>query len=99
MIISFYSYKGGVGRSQLCANVAAYLCFKKGKKVLLWDWDFEAPGLHYFFEKTNDDVNNHGTIEMFENYVRLMRSNPKVEEKDIKFYLPNQLFILRKVKW
>ena len=95
MIISFYSYKGGVGRSQLCANVAAYLCFKKGKKVLLWDWDFEAPGLHYFFEKKNEDVKNDGTIEMLENYVRLMRSNPKVEEKDIQFLSSESIIHLK----
>lgn len=73
MIISFYSYKGGVGRTQLCANIAAYLCYQKNKRVLLWDWDFEAPGLHYFFDKTNDDINSSGTLELLENYLAIMR--------------------------
>ena len=74
MIVTFYSYKGGVGRTQLCANIAAYLCYYKSKKVLLWDWDFEAPGLHYYFGKQNDDIVTAGTLELLEQYTRHMRS-------------------------
>ncbi|MCB1037263.1 MAG: restriction endonuclease, partial [Acidobacteria bacterium] len=43
-VTTFYSYKGGVGRSLLLANVGWLLA--SGKKVLLWDLDVEAPGLH-----------------------------------------------------
>lgn len=43
-VISFYSYKGGVGRSLLAANMAVALA-REGK-TLLWDMDVEAPGLH-----------------------------------------------------
>ena len=86
MIISFYSYKGGVGRSQLCANVASYLCHKRGKKVLLWDWDFEAPGLHYFFGLDNKEIVSPGTIEMLDAYCDMMRtSKTEITESDIKF--------------
>jgi len=42
--ISFYSYKGGVGRSMALANVAALLS-KRGRRVLVVDFDLEAPGL------------------------------------------------------
>lgn len=83
MNISFYSYKGGVGRSQLCANTAAFLCYKKGKKVLLWDWDFEAPGMHFFFSKKTEEINNVGTLELFQQYVRVMRTNPNVIQEDL----------------
>jgi len=41
---SFYSYKGGVGRSLALANVAALLV-KRGHRVVLFDFDLEAPGL------------------------------------------------------
>src|SRR3954469_15713569 len=51
-IVSFYSFKGGVGRSMALANVAALLC-KAGKSVLVVDWDLEAPGLHKFFESSS----------------------------------------------
>ncbi|MBK4738927.1 MinD/ParA family ATP-binding protein [Noviherbaspirillum pedocola] len=44
-IIAFYSHKGGVGRSLSLANTAIALA-KKGKKVLMLDFDLEAPGLH-----------------------------------------------------
>ena len=47
-IITFYSYKGGVGRSMALANVATLLS-KWGKRVLMIDWDLEAPGLENFF--------------------------------------------------
>src|SRR6266498_560482 len=49
-IITFYSYKGGTGRSMALANVACILA--KGPaaaRVLMIDWDLEAPGLHRFF--------------------------------------------------
>ena len=46
--ITFYSYKGGVGRSLLVANVATYLA-TLGKRVFAIDFDLEAPGLHYKF--------------------------------------------------
>lgn len=47
-IITFYSYKGGVGRTMSLANVA-FLAAANGKKVLVMDWDLEAPGLAYYF--------------------------------------------------
>ncbi|MBS1511799.1 MAG: tetratricopeptide repeat protein [Bacteroidetes bacterium] len=52
--ITFYSYKGGVGRSMALVNIAC-LAAKENKKILLIDCDLEAPGLHQFF-KTNDDA-------------------------------------------
>jgi MinD-like ATPase involved in chromosome partitioning or flagellar assembly len=46
--ITFYSYKGGVGRSLALANIASRLA-EFGKQVCLLDFDLEAPGLHYKF--------------------------------------------------
>jgi MinD-like ATPase involved in chromosome partitioning or flagellar assembly len=50
-IMTFYSYKGGVGRSMTLANVACLLARRFSQKVLMIDWDLEAPGLHWFFQK------------------------------------------------
>jgi hypothetical protein len=47
-IVTFYSYKGGVGRSFAMANVATILA-RWHFKVLCIDWDIEAPGLSYYF--------------------------------------------------
>ena len=44
--ITFYSYKGGVGRTLVVANIARYLA-RLGQKVVAVDFDLEAPGLHY----------------------------------------------------
>jgi WD40 repeat protein/cellulose biosynthesis protein BcsQ/energy-coupling factor transporter ATP-binding protein EcfA2 len=48
-IYTFYSYKGGVGRSMCLANVATLLA-KWGRRVLIIDWDLEAPGIEEYFK-------------------------------------------------
>lgn len=50
-IITFYSYKGGTGRSMTLANVACLLARTQtpNRPVLVVDWDLEAPGLHRYF--------------------------------------------------
>src|SRR5258708_1786754 len=47
-IMTFYSYKGGTGRSMALANFA-WLLAASGRRVLAIDWDLEAPGLHRYF--------------------------------------------------
>lgn len=48
-IITFYSYKGGVGRTMCLANVSIMLA-QWGYNVLVVDWDLEAPGLENFYK-------------------------------------------------
>jgi cellulose biosynthesis protein BcsQ len=48
IVYTFYSYKGGAGRTMALANTAALLA-KWGNSVLVVDWDLEAPGLERFF--------------------------------------------------
>lgn len=71
-IITFYSYKGGTGRTMALANVACVLAKKqeedKGKGVLMIDWDLEAPGLYRFFQnaftrRTSDEANPDAWLE------------------------------------
>jgi tetratricopeptide (TPR) repeat protein len=49
MIATFYSFKGGVGRSMAVANVADLLA-RQGLRVLVVDFDLEAPGLEQYFQ-------------------------------------------------
>ena len=51
--ITFYSYKGGVGRSMAVVNIGCLMA-KSGYKVLMMDWDLEAPGLDTFFSDSLD---------------------------------------------
>lgn len=48
-IVTFYSFKGGTGRTMALANVA-WILAANGKRVLVADWDLESPGLHKFFQ-------------------------------------------------
>ena len=47
-LFTFYSYKGGTGRSMTVANIA-WILASNGKRVLVLDWDLEAPSLHRYF--------------------------------------------------
>ncbi len=46
-VTTFYSFKGGVGRSMALANAAVELA-QRGRRVLVVDFDLEAPGLDTF---------------------------------------------------
>ena len=47
-VVTFYSFKGGTGRTMALANVA-WLLASSGKRVLAVDWDLESPGLYRYF--------------------------------------------------
>jgi tetratricopeptide (TPR) repeat protein/cellulose biosynthesis protein BcsQ len=71
-VITFYSYKGGTGRSMALANTGCILAKRIGStgKILLIDWDLEAPGLHRFFgpffKVADEEVQSRpGLIELF----------------------------------
>lgn len=73
MIYTFYSYKGGVGRSMALANVAQWF-YLQGLRVVMIDWDLEAPGLENFFFTSEQELENvHcqiGLIDMLMSYKR-----------------------------
>ena len=72
-ITTFYSYKGGVGRSMALANVAQVLAERYGKRVLMIDWDLEAPGLHRFF-RVDDQQIKKGLLDMIDDYKQMLRT-------------------------
>lgn len=47
-IISIHSYRGGTGKSNLTANLAACLAMG-GKRVAVVDTDIQSPGIHMLF--------------------------------------------------
>ncbi|MFN5898724.1 MAG: AAA family ATPase, partial [Planctomyces sp.] len=69
-ILTFYSYKGGTGRSMSLANIAWILAMN-GHRVLMIDWDLEAPGLHRWFGPLLEDPelqDSRGVIEFFTDF-------------------------------
>ena len=72
MIVTFYSYKGGVGRSMAMANIADILA-RHGLKVLMVDFDLEAPGLEQFFQINVEGVRRHaGLLDLLLEYKQSM---------------------------
>lgn len=61
-VITFYSYKGGVGRTLALANTAALLA-QWGYRVLCVDWDLEAPGLHLYYKPWLETPSHPGLTE------------------------------------
>ncbi len=53
MNITFYSYKGGVGRSLLLSNIAVEI-IKRGRDVVCIDFDLEGGALHKIFDISLD---------------------------------------------
>src|SRR5258705_6268790 len=69
-VITFYSYKGGTGRTMALANVA-WILAANGKRVLVVDWDLESPGLHRFFHPFIDPqvlASTGGVIELIREF-------------------------------
>ena len=95
-IITFYSYKGGVGRSLALANVA-WILAANGLRVLAIDWDLEAPGLLAFFRPFLDDPTSasmRGMIDLLQDQA-LSAANASVRDApDVEI-----LSYLQSVKW
>jgi MinD-like ATPase involved in chromosome partitioning or flagellar assembly len=69
-IVTFYSYKGGTGRTMALANVA-WILAGSGRRVLAVDWDLESPGLHRFFHPFLDlgvVADTPGVIDLIRSY-------------------------------
>ena len=80
-VTTFYSFKGGVGRSLLLANVGAILA-RRGRRVLLWDLDVEAPGLHEIPALTPQPMPGDGFMEWVRDWQRRGMRKPK--DRDLK---------------
>ncbi|MBJ8454422.1 AAA family ATPase [Acinetobacter bereziniae] len=61
-VVTFFSYKGGVGRTTSLALTATFLA-RTGKNVFVMDCDFEAPGLINFFNSSQVENCKNGLIE------------------------------------
>ncbi len=103
-IITFYSYKGGAGRSMSLANVA-WILASNGKRVLTVDWDLEAPGLHRYFRPFLLDqelTSSEGILDLVLDYaVEAITPAGSDKERSKDWYLPfaNILRYAVTLKW
>jgi predicted acylesterase/phospholipase RssA/Mrp family chromosome partitioning ATPase len=88
VIFTFYSYKGGVGRSMALANVAELLV-QRGLHVLMIDFDLEAPGLERFFADPTANPGlslamrgHRGVIDLLVSY-RSLQLLPRLESEPL----------------
>lgn len=54
-IISFHSFRGGTGKSNITANTA-YTLAKRGYRVGIFDTDIQSPGIHVILNVNEEDV-------------------------------------------
>jgi len=89
VIITFYSFKGGVGRSMALANIAELL-YKRGLRVLMIDFDLEAPGLEGYFDvpgtamKPTEVACRSGVIDMLMSFIELRPFRPPVPPRGLE---------------
>lgn len=106
MIYTFYSYKGGVGRSMALANVAEWF-YRQGLRVIMIDWDLEAPGLENFFYSSETELDivrsQLGLIDLLLSYKRIWprlrlpstQDASAQQNVEAKEHTPDNLQILR----
>jgi MinD-like ATPase involved in chromosome partitioning or flagellar assembly len=79
LITTFYSYKGGVGRTMAVANVGRLAAAEaRGVPTLLIDWDLDAPGLHEYFPEAGSATK--GLVEYFLDAATRLETDPGFRE-------------------
>jgi CobQ/CobB/MinD/ParA nucleotide binding domain len=89
-VVTFYSYKGGTGRSMALANLAWVLA-TAGKRVLTIDWDLEAPGLHRYFHPFLSDpelTSTAGVIDFIIRFIEAASAQPADGTVPDDWYMP-----------
>jgi cellulose biosynthesis protein BcsQ len=56
LVVTFYSFKGGVGRSTALGLVAGILA-TRNRRVVMVDFDLEAPGISVLFQNDLETIN------------------------------------------
>lgn len=95
-VTSFYSFKGGVGRTT-ATILTALLLARDGKKVLLIDFDLEAPGLASIFahqaNNTEQLLGVKGVIDFMIDFDANRRDFDKINIDDYYFVNNSQVLV------
>ncbi|MCG3701633.1 AAA family ATPase [Aliarcobacter butzleri] len=85
--VLFYSFKGGVGRTQTMLNIAKYLSKTKNKKVAIVDFDIYAPGISYLANFGSDKEDKNYLLEYLLKLVDGIPTKLYYEEHEKNLYL------------
>ncbi len=88
LFVTFYSFKGGVGRTLALLNVACILA-GLGRRVLMIDFDLEAPGLTHFQDKQIEagvSRQQPGLVDAIDDFLDDPRISPLGDEEPEGFF-------------
>lgn len=92
-IVCYYSFKGGLGRTTALA-LTSILLARKGKKVLIMDFDLEAPGLASVFSDQESEISKmKGVVDYLTDLVSLKYDRDKLQITDY-YYAINRSDII-----
>src|SRR5262245_4584928 len=83
-VVTFYSYKGGVGRTMALVNTAHVLA-RTGWRVLMVDFDLEAPGMTHFFAGHVREQVTPASKDALDLLLEVKRTLPETEPKKRTF--------------
>lgn len=79
-VVTFYSFKGGVGRSTALGLVANILA-SRGRRVVMIDFDLEAPGLSFTFLSETSDSEKCGVLDyIYQRHLTPDQNQPEISE-------------------
>jgi len=90
-IISFHSFRGGTGKSNTTANIAALLA-AEGRRVGVVDTDIQSPGIHILFGLTGQEI-THALNDYLWGKCRIEQAALDVTPR-LKANLKGQIFLI-----
>ena len=85
---TFYSFKGGVGRTMALLNAASILA-GLGRRVLMIDFDLEAPGLTLFLDRQRGEGASQkqaGLVDALTEFLETPRTAALADEEPERFF-------------
>lgn len=101
MLYTFYSYRGGAGRSMAVSNVAVLL-HRRGLNVIAVDCDLERPALETYLLAGRDDTgggSRPGFVDLVRDFKDAMSSPPSGVGDNARVNLPDLKSYLQLVDW
>ena len=95
-VVTFYSFKGGVGRSTSLAFVANLLA-TRGHRVVMVDFDLEAPGLSFAHPVETSETPKYGVLDyIHQRYLTPEEDIPKIDDciRQISMLARGELYLI-----